>query len=87
MTDDVSAFAFLGGVPQSIVLRQLWTLGGGQDTGRWPPAADQGVHRASIPLPVRAEPGSADPGKGNDKLQSSQVWSAMSAGTFWMPIP
>ena len=48
----VSAFAFLGGVPPEHCVRQHH-VGGGQDTGRWPPAADQGVHRASIPLPVR----------------------------------
>ncbi len=27
--------------------------GGGQDTGRWPPPADQGVLRAAVPLSVR----------------------------------
>ena len=48
----VSAFAFLGGVPQSIVYDNT-TLAVARILSRWPPAADQGVHRASIPLPVR----------------------------------
>ena len=48
----VSAFAFLGGVPQSNRVRQHQACGG-KDTGGRPASADQGVLRAAVPLPVR----------------------------------
>jgi len=48
----VSAFAFLGGGAPEHSVRQHHA-GGGQDTGRRPPSADQGVLRAAVQLPVR----------------------------------
>ena len=48
----VSAFAFLAGVPQSILYDNT-QAGGGQDTGRRSSAAHECVHRVVIPLPVR----------------------------------
>ena len=48
----VSAFAYLGGVPQSILYGQ-YQAGGGEDTGGRPASTYPRLHRAPVSLPVR----------------------------------
>ena len=48
----VSAFSFLGGVPQSILYGNT-RLAVARDTGRRASAAHPSLHRTAVPLPVR----------------------------------
>ena len=78
----VSALSFLGGVPQSIALRQH-QAGGGQDPGGRPAKAHPSLHRAPVSLPVRGPVRQAR--EGQRQGEGGGHGGATCAATFWCP--
>ena len=82
--DTYRRFRFLGGVPQSILYDNT-KLAVCEDTGRGQAPSREGVHRATVPLPVHRQV-SGRPGRGNDK-GNVEGMVGYSRRNFLVPIP
>ena len=78
----VSAFAFLGGAPQSILYDNT-KLAVGPDPGGRPEEAHPGLYRAPVPTTC-SRTGSAALGRATTRGKS-KAWWATCGGTFWRP--